>query len=80
MTWKDSFLLNLMKRANRSKCACKVCWTLRQKYLEISKDNIVELRARVKHFEKMGRFVGKAKTLDAQKGDSQTKAREKAGK
>lgn len=60
-TWKTSFLKNLMDRANASKCACKVCWTLRMKYLEVAKANIDDLNKSLDHYKKMGRFVGKAK-------------------
>lgn len=62
MTWKKEFLLNLMSSANASKCACKVCWTLRMKYLELAKEKVETLERSLSHFKKMGRFVPKKST------------------
>lgn len=62
--WKQEFILNLMQAANKSKCACLVCWTLRMKYLELAKDNIKSLEKSLEHYKKMGRFVPKKGSAD----------------
>lgn len=69
MTWKDSFVLHLMNQANLSKCACKTCWILRHKYLELAKQKVKTLEKSIEHYQKMGQFVGR-----------KTKVEEKAAK
>lgn len=64
MTWKKEFLVNLMTTANSSKCACKVCWILRQKYTDLAKDKIEALTKTLDHYKKMGRFVPTTKKKD----------------